>query len=118
MNINLIGIEGDGGRIFGNLKAIRGISVPSRRSKQTSRTENLLNDHGSVICELLEIGFKSKVIVHRLDVGRQDLTAMGDVGRARRHVGSAGHAHPSIGAVAFGNLGKGKTTGGDSIDGR
>jgi hypothetical protein len=70
---------------------------------------DILNDDGTVIGEVGKVRFEGQVIVKGLDVGGQDLTTTGDVGRAR-HFSASSTTHPAIGTVTFGSLREGSTT--------
>ena len=70
---------------------------------------DILNDDGTVVGEVSKVGFEGQVIVKRLDVGGQDLTTTGDVGRAG-HFSTSSTTHPAIRTVTFGSLREGSTT--------
>lgn len=76
---------------------------------------NILNDDSSIVGKLLEVRLKCQVVVHRLHVGGQDLTAQ-DIGRAGGLAASSA-THSAVGAVSLGGL-KERRTGRRTSDAR
>lgn len=66
---------------------------------KASLEESILNDYLALVLESFEVRFQSQVVVERLDVLRQNLTAFGNV-EVGTHYISIAATHPSMRAVA------------------
>jgi hypothetical protein len=63
---------------------------------------SILNGDRSLISELLKVRLEGEIIVHRLNVGGQDLTAL-NIGRAGDLAASRA-AHSAVGTIALRSL--------------
>lgn len=67
---------------------------------QDKEESDILNNNTSIISKLLKIWLQGQIIMHRLDIRRQHLTAL-DGSRTREFLSTAGATHPAVRAVAF-----------------
>jgi hypothetical protein len=77
VDVDLIGVKGDEVGVLVDLEAV--YTCQQRLRSSILLGACLLDGNRSIIFESLEIWLKSQVIMHRLDIGRQDLAAL-DIG--------------------------------------